>query len=49
MLLKAVMSGKLQPRRLITHEFKLDEMMKAYDTFGDAGNQKALKLLIRAG
>ncbi len=48
MLLKSVLSGRLAPRRLITHEFKLDEMMKAYDTFGDAAKQKTLKVIIRA-
>jgi alcohol dehydrogenase len=48
MLLKSVLSGRLAPRKLITHEFKLEEMMKAYDTFGDAAKEKALKVLIRA-
>jgi alcohol dehydrogenase len=48
MLLKSVLSGRLAPRQLITHEFKLDEMMKAYDTFGDAAKQKALKVLLCA-
>ena len=47
MLLKSVVSGRLKPKRLITHEFKLDEMMKAYDTFGDAAREKALKVIIR--
>jgi alcohol dehydrogenase len=49
MLLKSVVSGRLAPRKLITHEFKLDEMMHAYDVFGDAAKQKALKTLLRAG
>jgi alcohol dehydrogenase len=48
MLLKSVLSGRLKPRTLITHEFKLDEMMKAYDTFGDAARSKALKMILRA-
>jgi alcohol dehydrogenase len=48
MLLKSVVSGRLAPRKLITHEFKLDEMMHAYDVFGDAAKQKALKTLLRA-
>ena len=47
MLLKSVVSGSLSPRRLITHEFKLDELMNAYATFSDAANQKALKVIIR--
>jgi alcohol dehydrogenase len=49
MLLKAVLAGRLKPRPLITHEFRLDEMMKTYDTFGDAAKNKALKVILRAG
>jgi alcohol dehydrogenase len=47
MLLKSVLAGKLQPRSLITHEFRLEETMKAYDTFGNAAREKALKMLIK--
>ncbi len=47
MLLKNVMSGRIQPRKLITHEFKLDDVMKAYDTFGNAAKEKALKVIIK--
>jgi alcohol dehydrogenase len=47
MLLKNVMAGRLQPKKLITHEFKLDDMMKAYDTFGNAAKENALKVIIR--
>lgn len=49
LLLKSVLSGTLAPRQLITHEFELQEMMKAYDTFGDAAKARALKVIIRAG
>jgi alcohol dehydrogenase len=48
MLLKSVVSGKLQPRKLITHEFMLEEFMKAYDAFGNAAKEKALKVIVRA-
>jgi alcohol dehydrogenase len=48
MLLKSVMSRRLMPRQLITHEFPLGDMMKAYDTFSDAAKEKALKVIIRA-
>jgi len=48
MLLKTVLSAKLSPRKLITHEFALDEMMKAYDVFGNAAKEKALKMLLKA-
>lgn len=46
MLLKTVISGKLQPDQLITHRFTLKDVMKAYDTFADATNQRALKVII---
>jgi alcohol dehydrogenase len=46
MLLKTVLSGKLQPERLITHRFALNEIMKAYDTFGNAAKEKALKVIL---
>jgi alcohol dehydrogenase len=48
MLLKIVQSGKVQPQRLITHHFKLDEIMKAYDTFGNAAKEQALKVMMSA-
>ena len=48
MLLKAVVAGRLKPGQLITHRFSLDEVMKAYDTFGAAAKEKALKVIIRA-
>ena len=46
MLLKTVRSGKLQPQKLITHRFALHEIMKAYDTFGNAAQEKALKVIL---
>ncbi|KAI3559168.1 alcohol dehydrogenase [Colletotrichum abscissum] len=46
MLLKLVQSGKLQPSQLITHHFKLGDMEKAYDTFGEASKHGALKVVI---
>ncbi len=49
MLLKVVQSGRIKPTQLITHRFKLDEMMAAYDTFGNAAKEKALKMMISAG
>ena len=48
MLLKNVIAGKLKPGQLITHEFRLDEVMKAYDTFGNAAKEKALKVILKA-
>ena len=46
LLLKTVLSGKLQPEKLITHRFTLNEIMKAYDTFGNAAKEKALKVIL---
>ena len=46
MLLKTVQTGKLDPRQLITHHFTLNEIMKAYDTFGNAAQEKALKVIL---
>jgi alcohol dehydrogenase len=48
MLLKTVHSKRIDPTRLITHRFKLDQMFDAYDTFGRAAETKALKVIIEA-
>ncbi len=48
MLLKSVESGKIDPGRLITHKFRLDQIIEAYDTFGRAAQTKALKVIITA-
>ena len=48
MLLKTVASGKLEPSKLITHHFKLDEILKAYEVFGNAAKEKAMKVIIEA-
>jgi alcohol dehydrogenase len=46
MLLKTVTSKRIEPRRLITHHFKLDQIMDAYDTFSRAAETGALKVMI---
>jgi alcohol dehydrogenase len=46
MLFKTVQSKKIEPKKLITHHFKLDEIVKAYDTFENAGREKALKVIL---
>ncbi|MDR8398541.1 MULTISPECIES: zinc-dependent alcohol dehydrogenase family protein [Paraburkholderia] len=46
MLLKTVQSGRLDPARLITHHFQLDDVLNAYDTFGRAADSHALKVII---
>jgi len=48
MLLKTVSSGKIDPNKLITHHFQLDEILKAYETFGNASKEKAMKVIISA-
>ena len=48
MLLKTVRANKLDPARLITHRFKFGEIMAAYETFGSAASNKALKVIISA-
>ena len=46
MLLKTVCAGRLDPKRLITHRFTLDRMLDAYETFGNAGDAHALKVIV---
>jgi alcohol dehydrogenase len=46
MLFKTVLSKKIEPKKLITHHFKLDQMMEAYETFGNAAKEKALKVIL---
>jgi alcohol dehydrogenase len=48
MLLKTVQSRKIDPKQLITHHFKFDRILDAYDTFGRAANTHALKVIIEA-
>jgi alcohol dehydrogenase len=48
MLMKAFQSGSLQPGKLVTHRFALDEILKAYDTFGNAARHSALKVALKA-
>ena len=46
MLFKTVSSKKIDPKVLITHRFKLDKILDAYETFGHAEKTKALKVII---
>jgi alcohol dehydrogenase len=48
MLLKTVQSKKIDPTRLITHRFKLENILDAYETFENAAKTKALKVIIEA-
>jgi alcohol dehydrogenase len=48
MLLKTVQSRRIDPQQLITHRFKFDKILDAYDTFAAAAKTHALKVLIAA-
>jgi len=46
MLLNILGSGKIDPKLLITHRFKFDDILDAYETFGNAAKTRALKVII---
>ena len=46
MLLKNVESKKLQPEKLVSHRFDFSDMINAYEVFGNAAKEKALKVII---
>ena len=48
MLLSVVGSHKIDPKMLITHRFKLEQILDAYETFSRAVDTKALKVIIDA-
>ena len=48
MLLKSLRSHKIDPKLLITHRFKLDRILDAYETFAHAAKTQALKVIIEA-
>ena len=48
MLLKTVQAGRIDAAQLITHRFKLTDILQAYDTFGQAADTQALKVIIEA-
>jgi alcohol dehydrogenase len=46
MLLKLVSEHKLPAEKFVTHEFRFDQMLEAYEVFGNAAQHDALKVLI---
>ena len=46
MLFKTVLSRKIEPKKLITHHFRLDQIVEAYTVFGNAAKEKALKVIL---
>ncbi|MCF8470737.1 MAG: zinc-dependent alcohol dehydrogenase family protein [Parvibaculum sp.] len=47
MLLKTLQAGKIDPTSLVTHRFKLADILDAYDTFAHAADTQALKVIIQ--
>jgi alcohol dehydrogenase len=45
-LMNLVASGRLDPTVFATHHFALEDTMSAYDTFADAANTAALKVVL---
>jgi alcohol dehydrogenase len=48
MLLRMVQSGRLDAKKLVSHRFLMSEIIKAYDTFGNAAKQHALKVVLKS-
>lgn len=48
MLLKTLGNAKVNPGRLVTHRFALDEILTAYEVFGNAAREKAMKVILNA-
>lgn len=46
MLLNILRARKIDPNLLITHRFRLDKILDAYETFGNAAKTRALKMII---
>jgi alcohol dehydrogenase len=47
LLLKMVRSGRLDAKKLVSHRFRLLEIMEAYNAFENASKERALKVLIK--
>jgi alcohol dehydrogenase len=45
-LLKMVEAGQIDATQFVTHRFGLDEMLEAYDVFGQASDTGALKVAL---
>jgi alcohol dehydrogenase len=48
LVMLSVQAQKIDPTLLITHRFKLDQILDAYETFGQAARTRALKVIIEA-
>lgn len=47
-LLRDIEAGTVKPEEFVTHRFTFDEWEQAYDTFGRAAEEKALKVIVSA-
>ncbi len=45
-LLEQITRGEIDPGKFVTHRFTFDQMLEAYDTFANAADQHALKVVI---
>jgi alcohol dehydrogenase len=48
MLLRTMQSKRIDASRLITHRFKLGQILEAYETFAKAANTNSLKVIVEA-
>lgn len=48
LLLKIVQSKKIDPTKLITHHFSLNQILDAYETFSHAAQNQTLKVILTA-
>jgi len=46
--MKVMQSNKIDFKSLITHRFKLDSILEAYEVFVHAADTRALKVIIEA-
>jgi alcohol dehydrogenase len=46
-LLKMISTGRLDAKKLVSHQFSLSEILKAYDFFKNAEKEQALKIIVR--
>lgn len=47
-LLRLIAAGHIDPSKLVTHHFTLDQFEEAYEVFGDAAETGALKVVVTA-
>ena len=41
------LGNEMEPGQLVTHRFAMNDIMKAYDTFGNAAKEGALKVVLK--